>query len=378
MAVSHGMDIGEVRQLGGSLQASAGSIDDLIRRIDSAVSGSAWVGSDATTFKGTWWPEHRARLVAMSEKLYGLGQSAKNNAEEQERVSGTSSGQGSVPIPSENRSPASYSEDDLVDNRQAALAWADQNPSEVAELIRNNLAGEPPKELLYFDPDRGMIAWVTGDLATADEVLFVVPGTGVDMAKASGSFASEGEGYILGRPNVAVVSALTWNPPETVPENSDAFADEARSMIDGPTADLIVSLGEQGKQITLVGHSAGATAVQQLLIDVPSVREHVDALALLAAPDLDGQIADAMGTKPVFVGYNLQDDMLGFATGRGQLDNISGQTLRFEVADLSVKDWALETYSPVHHPAHAHSAYVANFADDIDAMLPSPHSDGSW
>ena len=98
MAMSHGMDVGEVRRLGGSLQTSAGSIDDLIKRIESAVSGSTWVGPDSMMFKTQWWPEHRAHLKAMSETLHGLGQSALNNAIEQEQASATVTGGAAAPL----------------------------------------------------------------------------------------------------------------------------------------------------------------------------------------------------------------------------------------------------------------------------------------
>ena len=109
MAMSHGMDIGEVRRLGGSLQTSAGSIDDLIKRIETAIAGPAWVGRDASTFRGTWWPEHRAHLKEMSETLHGLGQSALNNASEQEQASGVSGGVAGG-APTESETPPSVSE----------------------------------------------------------------------------------------------------------------------------------------------------------------------------------------------------------------------------------------------------------------------------
>jgi hypothetical protein len=371
MAVSHGMDVGEVRRLGGSLQASAGRIDSLITRIESAVSGSTWVGPDASMFKNQWWPEHKAHLKQMSEKLHGLGQSALNNAAEQERVSGIAAGHVPGATEAADQSEATYTSHVLQDNRREALIWADQNPGEVADLIHENLEGNPPKELLYFDPERGMIAWVTGDLASANEVVFVIPGTGVDMAKASGSFTDEAEGYMAGRPRVAVVSALTWNPPSNVAENSDAFSDEASSMIEGPTASLLTSLGEQGKNITLVGHSAGATAVQQLLIQNEAVREHVDAVALLATPDLDGQMSTAMEGKPIFVGYTSEDDMKTWAEVRGQIDNIPSATIRVESANLGIVDSNLEDIPIIFHPAHGHSRYVSAFADDIAGLLPS-------
>ncbi len=88
MAVTHGMDVGEIRRLGGSLQSTAESIDALIRDVDRTVSGSSWVGPDAVRFKSQWWPGHKAHLQKVSRDLHGLGQSALNNASEQEDASG--------------------------------------------------------------------------------------------------------------------------------------------------------------------------------------------------------------------------------------------------------------------------------------------------
>ena len=155
MAMSHGMDVGEVRRLGGSLQTSAGSIDDLIKRIGSAVSGSTWVGPDSTMFKTQWWPEHRAHLKAMSETLYGLGQSALRNATEQEQASGPS---GSSDTSSErygirsDRMTALRLEAGGLESPQAARDWWNSlTETERSALIASdsnligNLDGIPPK-----------------------------------------------------------------------------------------------------------------------------------------------------------------------------------------------------------------------------------------
>ena len=88
MAVTHGMDVGEVRRLGGSLQSKADQLDRLVRDVDRGVGGSSWVGPDATRFKTQWWPEHKAQLLRASQDLHGLGQSALNDADEQDRASG--------------------------------------------------------------------------------------------------------------------------------------------------------------------------------------------------------------------------------------------------------------------------------------------------
>ena len=88
MAVTHGMNVEEVRALGRKLQAMQGEIDGIIGRLNAEVNGTTWVGPDATEFKGTWWPEHQKRLRQMGTDLNGFGQSAMNNASAQEQASG--------------------------------------------------------------------------------------------------------------------------------------------------------------------------------------------------------------------------------------------------------------------------------------------------
>lgn len=86
--ISHGMNIGEVRNLGNKLQRQhAEAINSLAKEIESLVNqtSSTWVGPDAERFR-SWWPEKRATLNAIAQDLHGYGQSALNNAQEQEDV----------------------------------------------------------------------------------------------------------------------------------------------------------------------------------------------------------------------------------------------------------------------------------------------------
>ena len=86
--ISHGMNVEEVRRLGQTLQKMSNDINALAQQLNTAVNNTSWVGPDATTFKNNWWPGHRAHLQQLSSDLHGFGQSAINNASEQENVSG--------------------------------------------------------------------------------------------------------------------------------------------------------------------------------------------------------------------------------------------------------------------------------------------------
>lgn len=85
--ISHGMNVGEVKQLGAKLNQASKQINDMITQLNGKVNNTSWVGPDATKFKNDWWPKHRATLQKIVNDLQGFGQSAINNAQEQENVS---------------------------------------------------------------------------------------------------------------------------------------------------------------------------------------------------------------------------------------------------------------------------------------------------
>lgn len=87
MALTHGMNIEEVRALGQFLQQKKGEIEGIINQIEAKVSSAGWEGPDAQRFKGDWWPKHKGNLQQMGEELHGFGQSALNNASAQEQAS---------------------------------------------------------------------------------------------------------------------------------------------------------------------------------------------------------------------------------------------------------------------------------------------------
>lgn len=89
MTVDHGMNPDEVRATAASLTMSTGSLRALTQSLQHLVERATWVGRDADRFKHDWWPGHRARLVQECiEELSGFADSARHNAEDQERASG--------------------------------------------------------------------------------------------------------------------------------------------------------------------------------------------------------------------------------------------------------------------------------------------------
>ena len=85
--ITHGMSVEDVRNLGQQLQTLSGQIGDMVNQLNSRIGSTSWVGADASMFKDQWWPEHRNLLTKVQADLHGFGQSALNNATEQEDVS---------------------------------------------------------------------------------------------------------------------------------------------------------------------------------------------------------------------------------------------------------------------------------------------------
>jgi hypothetical protein len=82
-----GMNLTEVQHLGQQLRAAGDQLLALVSDVDARVGSTTWVGHDAETFKHQWWPGHRQRLLDAAAHIHGLGQSAANNATEQEHAS---------------------------------------------------------------------------------------------------------------------------------------------------------------------------------------------------------------------------------------------------------------------------------------------------
>jgi uncharacterized protein YukE len=85
-----GMDVDAVMSASKQLRTEAGNIDALVTKIQGIVNNlpSIWDGPDSQQFVNEWWPEHKRTLQAASSHITGLADSAKNNVEEQNRVSG--------------------------------------------------------------------------------------------------------------------------------------------------------------------------------------------------------------------------------------------------------------------------------------------------
>lgn len=91
-----GMNADEVDDLGRFLNGRGGEIRSMVQQIDWLIGRTYWVGPAADQFKHAWWPEHKGRLLECADRIEGLSRSARNNADEQRRVSGDAGSGGST------------------------------------------------------------------------------------------------------------------------------------------------------------------------------------------------------------------------------------------------------------------------------------------
>jgi uncharacterized protein YukE len=88
MAIA-GLDVDQVRRLSVDLTSRAEDIGDVVGNLDRLIRNiqSIWRGRDADEFVHWWESQHGPALRQVQQAIYGLGQSAKANADEQEIVS---------------------------------------------------------------------------------------------------------------------------------------------------------------------------------------------------------------------------------------------------------------------------------------------------
>lgn len=89
-----GMDVEAVRRTASELRRKAGELRAVEARVDAIVGqiNGSWQGNRTRQFVGDWHGRHRAALLLLADRVDGLGQSALNNAREQENASRGGSG----------------------------------------------------------------------------------------------------------------------------------------------------------------------------------------------------------------------------------------------------------------------------------------------
>jgi len=88
--ITHGMNVGEVRNQVKMLNTHAASIESVIGKLDSTLQalGNNWKGKDFSEFQGWWNQQHKPALKKLADNIHGLATAASSNADRQDEVSG--------------------------------------------------------------------------------------------------------------------------------------------------------------------------------------------------------------------------------------------------------------------------------------------------
>lgn len=81
-----GLDVQEVRNLSRQLHDASGQIENLANQLTGQLSGTQWVGPDATAFRGQW-DSHQSALKSVATALSDASLAATRNADQQEQAS---------------------------------------------------------------------------------------------------------------------------------------------------------------------------------------------------------------------------------------------------------------------------------------------------
>ena len=84
-----GMDADRIEAIGAQLKQQGEAINGVVTAVDAVVNHlrGVWSGADEVEFEGWWRDQHRPNLSRASSAVFGLGQSAQNNAQEQRNAS---------------------------------------------------------------------------------------------------------------------------------------------------------------------------------------------------------------------------------------------------------------------------------------------------
>jgi hypothetical protein len=192
-------------------------------------------------------------------------------------------------------------------NERAARADAG-HPTYVtrATHTRNTAAAGAPGRLLAYDPrGDGKIVEVFGDLATARQVVVIIPGSGWTLPKIlSGRGAGPGRAdpisgarallaEIRGQAPAAQVAVVVWLGYDA-PENIDRQAARSERAVGGARAltRFVAGLPGQGRVI-LVGHSYGTVVAGRATAHSPRVTDVV----ALASPGMDAGSVAGLHTR---------------------------------------------------------------------------------
>jgi hypothetical protein len=213
-----------------------------------------------------------------------------------------------------------------------AMLVADRHHLDIVMQVQRTLkraAGDPPRQLLTFDP-RGEVraAVVVGNLETADYVSYLVPGMfftvqgqmydwtviAQDLYKQQTAWITllaKTDKSMVGKTS-ATVSWIGYTTPGALDIGSLDRADEGAKLL-GSAVQGIQAVREGSEPyVTLVTHSYGSTAA---MIELAKGGVSVDALAIIGSPGSATQSAAGLSVRNdnVYVGEAAWDPVVNTA-----------------------------------------------------------------
>jgi Alpha/beta hydrolase len=279
--------------------------------------------------------------------------------------------------------------------RTAALDAADRDWLTTCRLVAAELArvraGRDPVtgrhlvgSLLVFAPlafgGQGRVALAVGDLDTADDVAFVVPGLRSDVHRTLGALTDDAVRLTAAArqaspaATVATVAWMGYDAPGWLGVPVDRAASAGAALLGRDVAGVRAARAVP-PHVTLVGHSYGTATVGL------GLREHMvsaDDVVLLGSPGADAVRAGALGVPKghVFVGADSRDPV-SYLGWFGPDPASSGfDAVRFEAEDSTRDPWRPDLadhgkYLDAHTESLANTARVV--AGRYDEVVRAPY-----
>ena len=282
-----------------------------------------------------------------------------------------------------------------LERRSAPLGVADRDWLATCRLVAAELArvraGRDPvsgrhlvASLLVFAPraygGQGRVALAVGDLDTADDVAFVVPGLGSDVHRTLGALTDDAVRVTAAAreaspaATVATVAWMGYDAPGWLGVPVDRAARAGAALLGRDVAGVRAARAVP-PHVTLVGHSYGSATVGL------GLREHLvsaDDVVLLGSPGADAVRAGALGVPDghVYVGADSRDPVSYLGWFGPDPATPAFGAVRFEAEDSTRDPWRPDLadhgkYLDAHTESLANTARVV--AGRYDEVLPAPY-----
>lgn len=321
---SLGMNVAEVRELGSALRSGADELRRVTGRLDALVQAVSWAGVDGQRFVTSWWPQHRASLIAAADELGTFGQRALDNASEQEEASAGAGG-GAV-VQNETNTAGLLGEgssgfphtrsQDMID-----LAQAGYDPNQAPEgwmLVSNGELARMGIDPSDLHSSSGFDAHVYRD----GEGRYVVAFGG-----STGSFDPRDPSEDWKVNYASAMSALN-REPDVSPQSSEAIALALK---------VKESVGADNMRLT--GHSLGGRNAA-----IASIATGATTVTYNAAGVTNGdlKVVSEMTDGPCYTTdaitrYPFSQQIINYATTTDPLTNLQERTPGFVAAGTTIK-----------------------------------------